>query len=100
MKRHPIGPGRPSRQNPPKAPGVYRWISKVTGGIQDIGETSNLSRRKNQKEYSSDNYHFEWQKADGRSSSNTRRLVERRQIDKHQPPGNLRRRGAGRKAAR
>ena len=95
-RKSPFGPGRPSRQEPPNAPGVYRWRDKETGQIQDIGE-GNLKARKSAKEYPTDQYNFEWKKADGRSSSNTRRAVEKKQIDKHTPPGNVRRGGAGRK---
>ena len=81
-RKSPFGPGRPSRQEPPNAPGVYRWRDKETGLIQDIGE-GNLKARKSAREYPTDQYSFEWKKADGRSSSNTRRAVEKKQIDKH-----------------
>ena len=95
-KKSPFRPGRPSRQQPPGAPGIYRWRDKATGQIQDIGE-GNLRARKTAREYPTDQYHFEWKKADGRSSADTRRAVEKKQISRHSPPGNVRRGGAGRK---
>ena len=95
-------PGRPSTQKPPKAPGEYRWINKNTGNIDYIGETVNLHKRKLQHELSpkpvsSETHNFAWKKADGRSTSNTRREHEREKIDKHNPTLNERSGGGGRK---
>ena len=83
-KKSPFRPGRPSRQEPPNAPGIYRWRDKATGQIQDIGE-GNSRARKTAREYPTDQYHFEWKKADGRSSADTRRAVEKKQISRHSP---------------
>jgi hypothetical protein len=47
-RKSPFGLGRPSRQEPPNAPGVYRWRDNETGQIQDIGE-GNLKARKSAK---------------------------------------------------
>ncbi len=96
-------PGRPSRQEPPNTEGEYRWVNKDTKDIDYIGETSDLDRRKaeherSEKPVSSDTHHFEWQKADGRSTSNTRRDHEREKIKEHNPPLNQRAGGGGRKA--
>lgn len=98
-------PGRPSRQNPPNAAGEYRWKNQETGNVDYVGETSNLSRRKDQHErsdkpVSSDTHHYEWKQSDGRSTSNTRREHERSKIDQHSPPLNQRGGGGGRKAGR
>lgn len=96
-------PGRPSKQTPPHAPGEYRWRDKESGQIDYVGETSDLSRRKQQHErssrpVSSQTHDFEWKTADGRSTSRTRRDHERMTIEKHQPPLNQRGGGGGRKA--
>lgn len=99
MAKSPFGPGRPSRKAPPDHPGIYRWRNKETGQIQDIGEGI-LRARKSAKEYPLEQFYFEWKKADGRSTSNTRRVIEAIQIEKHNPPGNIRRGGAGRKGSR
>ncbi len=95
--------GRPSRQQPSASPGEYRWRNRETGGVDYVGETSNLSRRKNQHErsdkpVSSDTHHYEWQHADGRSTSNTRREHERSKIEQHKPSFNQRSGGGGRNA--
>lgn len=64
-------PGRPSKQEPPEKPGIYRWRNKETGDIDYIGETNNLKRRENQH--------------------------ERTKIEQHKPSLNQRAGGAGRK---
>ncbi len=95
--------GRPSRQSPPKAPGEYRIRDKDTGKIKYIGETNNLSRRvkeHNRGSFPSKDNVAEWQRADRDSTSQERRLHEKRKIDQHQPPMNQRRGGGGRIADR
>ena len=98
----PYKPGRPSRQNPPKKAGEYRFRDKQTGKIEYIGMTNDLNRRKAEHlrsamPVSDDTHHFEWKKADGRSSSRTRGEHERLKIDQHNPSLNSRRGGGGRK---
>lgn len=98
-------PGRPSKQEPPNAPGEYRWRNKDTGSVDYVGETNDLARRKCQHErsdkpVSSSTHDFEWKQADGRSTSNTRREHERDKIEKHNPPFNQRGGGGGRKAGK
>ena len=98
--------GRPSRQDPPDRPGLYRFIDKITGEIDYIGESGDLRSRRGQHFrsddllVSSDSHHFEWKAADGRSTSRTRRELEKRQIDRHQPRLNRRQGGGGRRSAR
>ncbi len=45
-------------------------------------------------------YTFEWKKADGRSTSNTRREHEQKKIAQHNPPLNKSKGGEGRKASK
>ena len=95
--------GRPSRQSPPSGPGLYRWVEKATGSIAYIGESNDLRRRmreheRSDKPWSRDTHHYEWKRADGRSSSQTRREHEKAKIQKHQPRGNRNGGGGGRKA--
>ena len=95
--------GRPSRQNPPDKPGMYYFRSKDTGVVDYIGETSNLKRRRAQHLIAGGasvvvSWYFEWKKADGRSTSKTRRQHERSKIDQHKPRLNRRRGGGGRRA--
>ena len=97
--------GRPSRHDPPNRSGVYRLRDKATGNIDYIGETSNLKRRigehfRSDKPVSRDTHHAEWQVADGRSTSGTRREHERRKIDEHNPTLNRKRGGGGKHATR
>lgn len=96
-------PGRPSRQEPPDAPGEYRWRDRETGQVDYVGETNNLHRRcleheRSDKPFSRDTHHFEWKQADGRSTSRTRREHEAAKIRQHQPPLNQRAGGGGRRA--
>ena len=100
MAKSPFGPGRPSKQDPPAAPGVYRWRNKKTREIEDIGEASDLKRRKAAKEWDPATHDFEWKQANGRSTDRTRREVEKTQIDRHRPIGNTRRGGGGRRPSR
>ena len=97
--------GRPSRQAPPNKPGLYRFINRRTGEIDYIGETANLARRivehfRSSKPVSSKTHHAEWQLADGRSTSRTRRAHEHAKIKQHKPRQNKRAGGGGRRARR
>ena len=97
--------GRPSRQDPPNAPGIYRFICKLTGRVDYIGEASDIARRivthlRSTKPVSIETHHIEWQAADGRSTSRTRREHERAKINKHKPRLNKRGGGGGRRANR
>lgn len=97
--------GRPSRQDPPSGPGLYRFVDKLTGRLDYIGETSNLRRRisehfRSDKQVSPETHHAEWQAADGRSTSRTRRQQETLKISQFKPGMNKRRGGAGRRSTR
>ena len=97
--------GRPNRQSPPSKPGLYRFVDKLTGTIDYIGETSDLNRRigehfRSSKPISPETHHAEWQGADGRSTSRTRRQHERFKIDQANPPMNRRGGGGGRRSGR
>ena len=97
--------GRPSRKAPPNGPGIYRFICKLTGRVDYIGEAADIARRiaehlRSSKILSLDTHHVEWQAADGRSTSRTRREQERAKINKHKPRLNKRGGGGGRKASR
>lgn len=99
---------RPSRREPPNAPGIYRFRDKATGKTEYIGETVNLRKRKKQHGDSGklrSQHHFEWQQADSISTSKTKRRIEKEHIRKYQPTlnrdvggsGRLARRGSGRR---
>lgn len=94
--------GRPSRQDPPDRPGIYRFVRKDTGEVTYVGEASNLRKRKYQHTHNGffepDDEYFEWQVADGRSNSDTRRDIERTKIKEHNPEKNRDRGGSGRRA--
>lgn len=93
--------GRPSRQEPPNGPGIYRFRNKTTGKPEYIGETVNLRKRKKQHGESGklrSQYCFEWQQADSRSTSKTRRRIEKEHIRKYQPTLNRDVGGSGRLA--
>ena len=97
--------GRPSRQKPPNRPGMYRFRSKQTGEIDYIGEAVNIARRivthlRSDKPVSTETHHIEWQVADRRSTSRTRRVQESVKIKKHKPRLNRRSGGGGRRANR
>ena len=96
--------GRLSQNPPPNKPGQYRMRNKETKEVEYIGESSNLMRRikEHHREgtFSPGKESFEWKEADIRSTSETRRKHERRQIDKHSPKRNQRRGGGGRIAKR
>ena len=96
--------GRPSRQAPPNRPGIYRFRNKLTGEVDYIGEAVDIARRivthlRSDKPVSPDTHHVEWQAADGRSTSRTRREHERAKINKHKPRLNKRSGGGGRRAS-
>ena len=94
--------GRPSRQEPPDKPGIYYFRNKLTKKVDYVGETKSLKRRK--KEYIASQkldlevHWFEFKKADGRSTSRTRRQHERLKIERHKSRLNQRRGGGGRPA--
>ena len=94
--------GRPSRQDPPALPGLYRFVRKDDGTVTYEGETNNLQRRKAEHTrnefFEPDIEYFEWQVADGRSTSDTRREIERDRIDQHDPEKNRDGGGSGRRA--
>jgi excinuclease UvrABC nuclease subunit len=96
--------GRPSTQKPPNAPGFYRAINNESGKVDYFGETVNLNRRiqvhVRTGKVSPDTHTFAWQRADGRSTSTTRRAHERLKIRQHNPSLNQRAGGGGRKAGR
>lgn len=83
---------------PPAKPGEYR-IRDYDGNMQYIGETCSLSRRMGEHIRSGkiqDGYSFEFQLADGRSTSRTRREHEREKIELYNPPLNQSHGGEGR----
>lgn len=107
-------PGRPNKFNPttgagkkpPAKPGEYR-IRDAEGNLAYIGETNNLARRTGEHIRSgklptgeSGAGTIEYQVADGRSTSNTRRIHERQKIAQHKPPLNKSRGGEGRPAGK
>ena len=107
-------PGRPTKFNPttgagtrpPARPGEYR-IRDASGAIVYIGETNNLARRMGEHLRTGKlprgegcSSTIEFQIADGRTSSRTRREHERRKIEQHQPPLNRSRGGEGRLAGK
>lgn len=107
------GAGRPTKYNPttkagtrpPSKPGEYR-IRDAGGRIVYIGETNDLARRMAEHIRSgklpvgTNAGTFEFQTADGRSTSRTRREHEREKIAKHQPELNKSKGGEGRPAGR
>lgn len=106
-------PGRPTKYNPttgsgtkpPAKPGEYR-IRDSSGVIIYIGETNDLARRMAEHIRSGklpvgpNAGTFEFQIADGRSTSRTRREHERKKIAEHQPELNKSKGGEGRPAGR
>ena len=103
-------PGRPFKFDPmtgqgcrpPRRPGEYR-IRDSTGTILYIGETNDLRRRMGEHIRSgklSNGRSIEFQLADGRSSSQTRRVHERSKIEQHAPQLNRSGGGEGRIAKR
>ncbi len=101
----PFRPGRPSKGEPPHAPGEYRWRNKQSGEIEYIGESADLMRRKRQHEKSSapwsrETHDFEWKPADRRFGQQARRNHEKAKIAQHTPKGNKNIGGGGRIAAK
>ena len=87
---------------PPQRPGEYR-IRDTSGAIAYIGETNNLRRRMGEHMRSGKlqvGYSLEYQVADGRSTSQTRRVHERSKIAQHNPVLNRSNGGEGRIAKR
>lgn len=104
-------PGRPSKYNPasdtgkepPHSPGEYR-IRSTDSTIVYIGETNDLNRRMNEHIRSGklprDGSTIEYQTADSRSTSRTRRIHEQQKIAEHNPSLNKSKGGEGRPAGR
>ena len=99
-------PGRPQKflpseaagHLPPQCPGEYR-IRDTLGTLTYIGETNNLRRRMGEHIRSGKlqaGYSLEYQVADGRSSSRTRRVHEQAKIAQHSPLMNRSAGGEGR----
>lgn len=99
-------PGRPFKFTPatgqgckpPHRPGEYR-IRDSAGTILYIGETNDLHRRMQEHIRSgklTGSHSIEFQLADGRSSSQTRRVHERSKIAQHAPQLNRSGGGEGR----
>ncbi len=89
------GPGRPMKfdpfsgagRKPPSRPGEYRMRS-ASGAITYIGETNSINRRMHEHMRTgklAPGCTLEYQLADGRSSSRTRRIHERAKIEQHNP---------------
>ena len=102
----PYSPGRPQKYNPftgkghkpPKCPGEYR-VRDAAGTIAYIGETNSLARRMREHMRSGKlqpGCTLEFQVADGRSSSRTRRAHEQAKIAQHNPTLNRSIGGEGR----
>ena len=101
-------PGRPHKYRPdtdkgiepPHRPGEYR-IRDDQNKVIYIGESNDLKSRMYEHIHSGklqSGYSLEYQRADGRSSSQTRRQHEREKIAQHDPKLNRSRGGEGRKA--
>ena len=106
-----LKPKRPSDRTPDHSPGIYliRERGRDEKGRDKepvyIGETGNLAKRKS-KHLGSDgkfpgrNHVFLWQRADRRSTSNSRREIESELIEIYKPRDNKNRGGGGRHAMR
>ena len=91
-------PARANSEKPPERPGEYR-IRDEAGSITYVGETNNLRRRTNEHTRSGKldcSGTLEYQIADGRSTSQTRRVHEREKIHQHSPTDNKSKGGEGR----
>ena len=97
-----LGRGRPSRQDPPVKLGIYQFVRKDSGDVTYTGEINDLRGRKHEHTRSGlfepDVEYFEWQVADGRSTSRTRREIETSRIDQQDPDKNRHPGGSGRPA--
>ena len=96
---------RPSDRKPGHYPGIY--LIRERGGTEPvyIGETSDLATRKGTHfgingNYSAKIHVFLWQRADGRSTSNSRKEFERELIKIYKPRDNKNSGGGGRQAMR
>jgi hypothetical protein len=102
--RRALGPGRPSRQKPPRIPGLYRIVSKDTGEILYIGKAQNLLRRMNEhlwaKKYQPKEHYFEWQPATRDGSEEDLYKHEKKKIEEHKPVLNGKAGGGGKRATR
>ena len=92
-----------SGEKAPAKPGAERYVSKKTNKVVYQGETSNLrtrmsKQRSDKMPYTSGHYQPQYKLADGRSTSRTRRIHEKKKIDQHKPRFNKKRGGGGRKA--
>ena len=99
-------PGAGAGQKPPAEAGEYR-IRGSDGKVTYIGETCNLRRRIDEHIRSGKlpadgkaESTVEYQVADGRSSSRTRRSHEQEKIARHTPPLNKSKGGEGRIAGK
>ncbi len=93
--------GRPPRD----AQGVYRSKEKKTGIIDYVGEgnirdRTNAHKRQRRPFANPKTHEWQWKQMDGRTTTRTRRKVERSQIKKHNPKYNQNRGGGGRHANR
>lgn len=102
--------GRPKKYNPasnqghvpPHAPGEYRFRDQDSN-IKYVGETNDLNRRMHEHLRSGklqNDYTIEFQTADRRSTSKTRREHEQEKIAQHHPDLNRSIGGEGRIAKR
>ncbi len=95
-----------SRGKIPRGPVVYRYKNKKTGANDYTGESANGRQRtqvhaRNNRPFANRKTHqLQWKPMDGRSTSRTRREVERKQIAKHNPKYNRTGGGEGRIAGR
>lgn len=97
MKKYRQGDGK--EKLPPNKPGEYR-IRNGNGAVVYVGETCDINRRMNEHRRSGKfgkDESFEYQVADGRSTSSTRREHERKKIEQHNPERNKRAGGGGRR---
>ena len=98
-----LKPGRPSKyragdDKPPSNPGLYN-IRDANGRVVYSGETNNLARRAGEHERKGllgSGNSFDFQIADGRSTSRTRRELEKTRISDSNPPLNQSGGGEGR----
>lgn len=105
-----LNPERPSDRKPDHSPGIYQIRER---GLEKgrkkepvyVGETSDLATRKGTHfgingKYSDKTHVFLWQRADGRSTSNSRKKIERELIKIFKPRDNMNSGGGGRHALR
>lgn len=100
-----LRPKRPSNRKPDHSPGIYRIRERGDTQPVYIGETSDLATRKGTHfgingNYSAKTHVFLWQRADGRSTSNSRKEIERELIEIYKPRDNKNSGGGGRHAMR